>query len=275
MTAGTLPTVSRFRSWGLANVFTKSLADRMTLVTLTGAGLFLMSMWMGPLYNSLEDSLEEMSANLGEGMMALFGDVATPAGFINAEMYSLFVPGFIIYVAVSSAARAFATEEENHSIGLLAANPLSRTAIAVQKAAAMVVHVLVVTVLCALGVWAGIEIAGLDVPVSNIAAVNLHMGLFGIAVGALAMLVAVLTGRRIISMVTAAAIVLIAYVWGSFAPQTEQLEGLAVLSPWHWYFGTDPFTNGVAWGHAGLLALLALALLAAATWMFNRRDLPG
>ena len=90
------------------------------------------------------------------------------------------------------------------------------------------------------------------------------------------MLISVLTGRRLISMVTTAAIVLVAYVWGTFAPQTDALDGLAVLSPWHWYFGSDPLTNGVDWGDAALLAAaLAAALVAAAAWSFGRRDLPG
>ena len=89
------------------------------------------------------------------------------------------------------------------------------------------------------------------------------------------MLIAVMTGRRVVSMAAAGAIALVAYLWGSFAPQSDALEGLAVLSPWHWYFGVDPLLNGIDWGYAALLAALGAALVGGAAWAFSRRDLPG
>ena len=275
MTANSPPSVSRFGAWRVTSVFTKSLADRTTLVVVTGSMLFLLGLWMGPLYNSLEDSLAEMAADLGDAMTQMFGDMATPQGWLNAEMYSIMAPAAVFYVAISSGARAFATEAENRSIGLLAANPISRTTIALQKAGATALHVVTVVLLCGLGTWAGVEAGSLDIPASRVFAINLHLALLGVAVAGLAILISVLTGRRLISMVTTAAIVLVAYVWGTFAPQTDALDGLAVLSPWRWYFGSDPLTNGVDWGDAALLAGLAAGLVAAALWSFRRRDLPG
>lgn len=275
MTTNTFPSVSRFRAWRLTNVFTKSLADRTTLVVVTGVVLFLLGFWMGPLYNSLEDSLAEMAADLGDGLTRMFGDLATPEGWLNAEMYSIMAPAVVFYVAISSGARTFATEEEERSIGLLVANPLSRTSIAVQKAAATVLHVVSVTALCGLGTWLGVQVGSLDVPTSSVAAINFHLALLGVVVAGLAMLVAVVTGRRVVSMVTAGAITLVVYVWGAFAPQSDALEGLAVLSPWHWYFGFDPLVNGVDWGYAALLALLGAVLVSGSAWVFRRRDLPG
>ena len=85
MTANSLPSVSRFRAWRVTNVFTKSLSDRTTLVVVTGSILFVLGLWMGPLYNSLEDSLAEMAADLGDAMTQMFGDVATPEGWLNAD----------------------------------------------------------------------------------------------------------------------------------------------------------------------------------------------
>jgi ABC-2 type transport system permease protein len=275
MTANNLPALSRFRAWRLTNIFTKSLADRTTLVVVTGSILFLLGLWMGPLYNSLEDSLAEMAADLGDAMTQMFGDMATPEGWLNAEMYSIMAPAAVFYVAISSGARTFATEAENRSIGLLAANPISRMAIASQKAGATALHVVTVVLLCGLGTWAGVRAGSLGIPASRVLAINLHLALLGMAVAGLAMLIAVLTGRRLVTMVTTAGIVLVAYVWGSFAPQTDALDGLAVLSPWDWYFGSDPLTNGAAWGDVALLTVLAVALIAAAVWSFRRRDLPG
>ena len=275
MTANSLPSVSRLRAWRVTNVFTKSLSDRTTLVIVTGVILFVLGLWMGPLYNSLEDSLAEMAADLGDGILQMFGDLATPEGWLNAEMYSIMAPAAVIYVAISSGARTFATEEEERSIGLLAANPLSRTSIAMQKATATVLHVATVVLLCGLGTWAGVQVGSLEVPASSVAAINLHLALLGIVVAGVAMLIAVMTGRRVVSMVASGTVALVAYLWGSFAPQSDALEGLAVLSPWHWYFGVDPLLNGVDWGYAALLGVLGAALVGGSAWVFRRRDLPG
>ncbi len=157
----------------------------------------------------------------------------------------------------------------------MAANPLSRTSIAVQKAAATVLHVVLVVLLCGVGTAVGVQVGALGVPTSSVVAINLHLALLGIVVAGLAMLVAVVTGRRVVSMVTAGAIALVVYLWGSFAPQSDALDGLAVLSPWHWYFGFDPLVNGVDWGYAALLAVLGAALVGGSAWAFTHRDLPG
>lgn len=275
MSTNNVLATSGWRGLTLTNVFTKSVADRLLLALVVGLGMLLMGVWMGPLYNTMAADLEKLAAGLPEVMTALFGEMTSPTGFMNAEIYSLFAPAMLVYVAVASAAKAFAGEEENLSIGLLAANPISRTSLAIQKAAATVVHVVLVTALTGMGVWAGVVLAGLDISGSNIVAVSVQMGLLGLAVAALTMLLAVATGRRIISMVAASSISLLAYIWASFTPLSESLETFAVLSPWDWYFSSNPLANGMDWGYAGMLALLAAVLFAASVWVFDHRDLPG
>ena len=275
MAATTLPTSSPLRTWTLGSVFARTIAERSLLVSMSAAGLFLMNVWMGPLYNSLEDSLAEMAASLGDAMTSMFGDMATPEGWLSAEIYSLVAPGLVIYVAIASAARAFATEAEERSIGLLAANPLSRRAIAAQKSAAMVCNVSVVAVLCGLGTWVGIQLGGLGIPAGHVAAISLHLLLLGVVVGLATVIAAVLVPRARIAMAIGGALALVAYTWGSFVPLSDSLEGLAVLSPWHWYYGSEPLTNGVDWGYVGLFVALGAILAAVAVYLFDRRDLPG
>lgn len=269
------PEPSGWRDWSLRTVFGRTLADRLAPALVSGITLFLLAVWMGPLYTSLEESLADLTESFGDGFVSIFGDFATPAGWLNAELYSLMAPAVVIYIAVSSAASAFAREQEERSIGLLAANPVGRTGIAVEKAIAVFLHVFLVVVLCGLGTWLGIVIASLDVPASHVVAISAHLALFGFAVAAAAMLVAVVLGRRVSSMVITSGIAVVAYVWGSFAPLSDTLEGLAVMSPWYWYFGSDPLTNGFHVGHLALSMLLTIGLVIAATRRFDRQDLPG
>ena len=102
------PEPSGWRDWSLRTVFGRTLADRLAPALVSGITLFLLAVWMGPLYTSLEDSLADLTESFGDGFVSIFGDFATPAGWLNAELYSLMAPAVVIYIAVSSAASAFA-----------------------------------------------------------------------------------------------------------------------------------------------------------------------
>ncbi|WP_286218893.1 hypothetical protein [Paraoerskovia sediminicola] len=52
-------------------------------------------------------------------------------------------------------------------------------------------------------------------------------------------------------------------------------ETAAKLSPWYYYLGSDPLTNGVDWLHLAVLAAVAAVGLGLAARYFPRRDLRG
>lgn len=269
------PRASRRTAWSVRSVYARTLAERLMLAALTGLGLFAMGLWMGPMFNSLEDSLVEMSESFGDSLNALFGDFATAEGWFTGEMYSLFAPALLVYVAVSSAAVAFAQEQEEHHIGLLAANPVGRPRLMVEKAAATATHVAIVALLTGLGTWGGVQLGSLDIAASKVAAITAHFLLFGTLVAATAMYLGIRIGRRVPTMVVTAGLVVVAYVWGSFAPQSAALDGLAVLSPWYWYFGSNALDEGVHWAHLALLAGSTLLVGLLALRQFENRDLEG
>lgn len=261
----------------LANTLTKSVADRLPTSIVVGVFLGFMGLVLGPMYTFIEDTISEMMALLPPEMLRMVGnvDMSTPGGFISGEMYSMMAPAAVIYVALASGAKAFAGEVEAGTIGLLAANPVSRRRLAVDKTLAMLIHVVLASLLTFLGVWLGIAIAGLPVSGGNLAAMTLHMILLSTAAGALCTLIAVLTARRMLSLLVAAAVAFVAWVVASFLPLAESLEGLAGFSPWYHYNAADPLANGLDPVSVALLLILTAVLSAATVVAFERRDLPG
>ena len=71
----------------------------------------------------------------------------------------------------------------------------------------------------------------------------------------------------------ASAIGVAAYFLNALAPLVDVLEPLTRLSPFYYYIGADPLTNGLNLLHAAVLTGLTLALLAVALVTFERRDL--
>jgi len=275
MSAHPLQEVRPWQRLALAGVFSKAVADRLPTALIVGGLMGVMGVVLGPMFVPMQDSIGRLMALLPKGFTSFFGgaDMATPSGFLNGEMYSMMAPAAVILVAVVSAGKALAGELEAGSLGLLAINPLSRRRIATHKAAAMLIHVAIASLLTGLGVWIGILLAGLPIDPTNVLAVSLHLALLGAATGALALLLSVLLGRRVASMLLAAAVAFVAYVVAAFLPLSYSLVGFVSLSPWYHYNGSDPLSNGVAWFSAGILALVTVLLLVAAVWRFERRDL--
>jgi ABC-2 type transport system permease protein len=68
-------------------------------------------------------------------------------------------------------------------------------------------------------------------------------------------------------------VALVLYVLNAFLPFNDTFAGYAKWSPFYYYLTSDPLINGMNWGHGAVLAGLALALVAIAAVLFNRRDL--
>ena len=120
-----------------------------------------------------------------------------------------------------------------------------------------------------IGSW----IAGLGMPVTGIAAASLLVTLVGLVFGGLALLAGAATGRVRTAYGLASGLALATYLLNAFLPLNESLAGYARWSPFYYYLGGDPLSRGLDWGHAALLAGVFVALVAAATVAFGRRDL--
>jgi ABC-2 type transport system permease protein len=273
----TLAGVRGYRRLALANTFTKAIDDRLLLTVIAGVAMGLMNFMMGPMYLALEDVLAEMLAQMPEEIMAVAGgvDMATPAGWYTGEMYSIMVPLALMFVAVSSAARAFGGEMEKLTIGLVMSTPTRRTRLAVDKALAMVVHVVLASLIMALGAWIGIIVSGIDVRVGDILAIHLMVTLLAIFTGGVAMIVSIVSGRGNVAILVGMLLAVGMYVWSSFVPLADPIADLVWLSPWHHFIGTDPMTNGVDWASAAWLLILAVVPIVASVYLFKRRDIPA
>jgi ABC-2 type transport system permease protein len=160
-------------------------------------------------------------------------------------------------------------------MGLLLGNPISKTHIVVEKTIAMVTYSMVLGVISFAATWVGVLLGGLDLSGWDIAATSALLTLLGLAFGALALVIGAATGRsHLASAITAGVAVAAYFVW-SFFPLSASFEGWAVVSPFHYYLGSDPLVNGMDWTDAAVLAAVFLALVAISPRLWERRDLRG
>ncbi len=139
------------------------------------------------------------------------------------------VPFAVIFVAVSSAARAFGGEVENRTIGLVMSTPTRRTRLATDKVVAMVVHVAHGGGDHGPGPVLGIVVAGIDISTGNIVAITLMVTLLSVSVGGLAMVISIVTGRGTLAILVGMLVAVAMYAWSSFVPMADAIADLAWL----------------------------------------------
>ena len=260
----------------VSSIWVKTVSDHQTLLLITSAVMFLvMGVMLGPMYASLPDETQDAFSNLPEEMIALFGggNLSTPEGWYTLQTFGLMAPLSVILVTVVMGAGALAGEESRRTMGLLLANPVRRTRVVTEKAAAMALFGVVVGLATFAGVALGSVLGDLGMSIGNIAATSALQVLVGMVFGTLALALGAGTGRTSVALFGAAGAALAFHLLTSLAKISDALERIAWLSPFHYYLGSDPLNTGMDWRNAIVLIALSVILFSISLALFRRRDL--
>ncbi|MEU5261985.1 ABC transporter permease subunit [Amycolatopsis sp. NPDC021455] len=263
----------------LRDILLKTLYDqRRGLLAWTVSLLLLVAMYVA-LWPSIRDqpSMGQFLDNMPEAMRALFAasgaDMSTPTGYVQVELLSFMGPMLLLIYAITTGAAGIAGEEDRHTLELLMANPVSRTRVALEKLGALVAGTVLLGSVTGLALVLEGRLAGLTLPVGNVAAAMLHMTLLALVFGALAAAIGGLTGHGTASRAIPAVVAVIAYVLNGLAPVVSWLKPLQKVSPFYQYIGHDPLRTGVSLTAVGVALLTTAVLAVVAVAGFRRRDL--
>jgi ABC-2 type transport system permease protein len=248
---------------------------RFTSTLITAIGMVAVIVMVGALFPAVGGSIGKL--DLPEGVTELLGgaDYGTLAGWMRSEIGAVYGPLIIAGVAITAAAALTAGEEEDRILALVLAHPVTRTQLILAKAAAVAAGVIAIAVGTFLGLVVGVAIGGGGVPTGDLAALVIHLAFFGLFMGAAALAVAAITGRRGLAVGAASAFGVLAFLINGFAPLVDAISWLKYLSPFYYYTGSDPIGNGVDLVDVLVLAAGTAALVLAAALAFPRRDLRG
>lgn len=215
----------------------------------------------------MESMPQELITAMGlEGM-------GSAAGYVSSTVYSLLGAILTLVCAIGLGARSVAGQEEDGTLELEVAGPVSRWRVYAERLAAL--WVVVLALVLAVGAALLVMSAALDLglPTGNLVAVSAGLLLFGGALGTLAFAVGAATGSRAVALGVAAAVAVLAYLLAYLGPLVEGGAWMERLSPYHWYIGGEPLLTGADWAGMGLLAALAVVAAAAGLVLFRRRDI--
>ncbi|RVW01798.1 ABC transporter permease subunit [Rhodococcus spongiicola] len=255
----------------------KAIADRMTLSVVIGGLMVAMGLMVGALWPPLKDAFADIPTALTDTLARAFAgaDLTSPAGWVNAELMSIVAPAGAIAIAVISAVRATAGEEQDKTLGTLLGAPVGRIPFLLAKIDAMIVHVLVVCSFLTVGLIAGNMIGDLNLTAAGIFGAAVHTALLGILFGMIGLALGAGTGSRRVATSATSGLAALAFAVSVFLPLSDALAGGAKISPWYYYTASNPLVNGPDWTHLLILAAAALIIGVIAAGVFERRDLRG
>ena len=209
-----------------------------------------------------------------QGMLDFLGgpDLVSPAGFLQATIFSVFGPLLVLMCAITMTAHTIARPEEDGSMELLLANPVSRRAFAGQRLAATGSAVTFVAALPLLLLLVIVPAVGMDIPLSKVAAAGAGLVALVWCFGGVAFLAGAATGSRASVLTVAGTLAVATYLINAIAGMLGGWHWLHWFSPFHYALGADPLHTG--WHPAYLLLLVAVgvATTVAGVVVFDRRD---
>ena len=260
----------------LASVFTKSARDALLWTVAAVAVLLVMAGVALPMYAEFGEGYLGLMEEMPQWLRVVYGEsMGSVAGLVGMAMFTLVSPLVLLVYAIAMGTGAAVGEEEDGTLALLLANPISRGRVLLAKAAVAIMGVVVIVVTVWLGIGAIAGLVGIDMEGQDTLAASVHLAALALLFGALALAVSAWTGASALGLGVAGISAVLAYVVNTWLPIVEDLADLARFSPWHLYAGADALQRGVDPMLLAIALAAAGALFAASFVGLRRRDLRG
>lgn len=261
-------------------IATRFLRDRRRWLLWWCLGLTVFVLMTVSFYPAIKNqtTFDDLYKDLPDAAKALVGatglSLHSPAGYLHSQLFTSLLPIGLLIFAIGTGARAIGGAEDDGTLELLLANPVSRTRVALQRIAAATGLTLL------LGVVGMASIVALSAPFQLLEGVSIANLLAACAAalclallhGSLAFALGCSLGGRGLAIAVASAVAVGGYVLFGLI-SAGVIESARFFVPWHWYLSRNIIAQGP--GIESFLAPLGLsaALVALGVWRFGPRDL--
>jgi polyether ionophore transport system permease protein len=273
------------RVYGFGSVYAKTLRDSrvsfLIVAGLLGGIMFAAGAGVGSVYATQEsrNDLARLAADLPPAFQGLTGGPPVNVGTIGGYMTWKYGPVFAWVASLWSILALSATlaaEAGRGSLDFVAATPLGRRRLAIEKVAAHLTAMAGAVAVLALAAWLAAaafgKLPGDPVPPQAAIGFGLGVGLIGLASGSLAFALAPFLGRAGAAGI-AGAVLFAGYVVNGYQAAVPAFAGIAHLTWFSWTANHLPLAGRYDWGSLLLVGGVIVALLGIGVEAFARRDL--
>ena len=246
-------------------------------VGMVGVVAFTVALW--PSVRG-QQQFEDLVRDLPEGLKALFGSgegipFTSAPGYLHSRLFSTLFPLLLLVFGIGSGARAVGGSEEDGSLELVLAHPVTRARLVAERYGALALLVVGLTVAGLLAVLVVAPFVGLldGVPLRRVLVAGLAVLGLALLHASLAFAVGCAFGRRGPALAVAGSVAVASYLLQSLIAATDVLDVARFVSPWHWYLDRNLLVQDAAPAAIAVPLALAGALALAGGWLFLRRDL--
>lgn len=202
-------------------------------------------------------------------------DYSSGPGYLATEVFSFMVPLIFLAVGAAWGASLCAGEEERGTADLLFTLPISRTRILTTFMAALGIFLVLLDLLLIANLVIGNAVMTMGVSLTGLLAASTGSMLLGFLYGAIAFLVAALTGKRAIALGISIGLAIGGFLFYSLAPLVDTFDVVTPVNPFEWALGENPLVNGFNWVHIVELMGTSLVIAALAVLVFRKREIPS
>lgn len=227
-----------------------------------------------------QDDFDRMMEQMPESLRVLSGitentSITSPVGYLQGQVFAMWFPLLLLIFGVGLAANAIAGSEQAGTLEYLLTQPVRRREVAAGRIGALIALMLVMAVIGTASLVITDPLVGLDEGISyiNLLAACVEGLLLALVFASIAFAVGAATGRKAEAIAVASAAAAAAFLLNGFGDLIDLLGTLRVVSPWHWYVGSEPLVNGFTLFSTVPPLLTSAVLMAIGVWAFDRRDL--
>jgi len=256
----------------LANVFAKTTRDRWRGIAIGVAAIGALLFFGMSVYRDIDISVYTSLPEIFRTLMDIPADAGV-GSLAYGAIYGSYGTLTMAALALSMGSASIAGEERKGTIGLLLGNPKSRVNVLGSKAASLVL----LLGLGSLALWGmglgSAAILNVETGGMHVGALVLHMLVISVFFGFLAMAIGAWTGNPGMASGATAGVMFISFVGAGLFPIIDGWENVTKAFPWYYFNGSKPVTNGVDWGHLGVLFAGIAVFVVVALVGVGRRDL--
>ena len=260
----------------LSNVFLKSLRDLIRPLMFWGTGVFLYGLVIVLFYPTISEvpGLNEIWAEDSALSVAFGGgDLTSPEGFLNAEVFSFMWPLLFMIFSVWVGTASIAGEERRGTLEILLALPITRSSIVLQKSGVIFVANILLGLSGWIGLAVGFTIISVDVDIFVFIPPIVMLALLGSLLGTMALLIGSSTGKTGLAIGVTATVGTVAYLLNTLGQLVDGLEWIRYGSPLYYYSGANPLANGLSLGHSVVMVCTVIVFISISMIVFNKRDI--
>lgn len=260
------------------NLFLKTLYDKRWFTVGWASAFAFMSFLVVIFYPSFNSSfqVDQLTANFPSALKGLIGDVANLKninGYLAEQLFNIRIPLFILIMSIVLGLNLSISDEESGRLRTLAATPIGRTKIILQKQMAGFVILCLVSLATIVATYIGLITIHEQITNSLIWELFALSCIFGSVTVGMVVAIGFASGSRGPTTAIALLITIGSFILSTFGIAVNWLKPYEKLSLLHYYDATGLVKGSLNFAHIAVLFGLLITFTLIAVLLFRKRDL--